>query len=480
MLTLGQAKGVVMRGVLAWVSRAAAIVVAGAMLPAVAGCDGSAATARSATPVIVDTDMASDDIMALCYLLERPGISVRAITVEGTGEAHGLAGARNALRLMRTLGIRRQIPVAYGPPDPVSGFRSFPPAWRAAADQMYNLRVPPWTGPQPSDSAVRLLADTIRRSARPVELITLGPLTNVALALQSDPGIARKIAMIYAMAGAIRVDGNEPIHQRAEWNVYIDAVAASRVLRSGVPMTFVPLDASDSVPVTSMFRDVARAHARTAALGVLATMLSDPYYVRTTVYFWDPLAAVAATDRQVARVVAARLVISTGDGPGMGVTRTSPAGSPARLAVSASAAVFARQFLGTLGGGQTITFPRFPASRTLTVTYDGSSCRYLGPRSVTAGQFQVKLANRSQVPFDGFELALGKLASGRTLSDVQEVIREGTATSVPGWFRVTAMLPGPTGAQPTWTTSLTEDRYALVCVLQRSGGLVALAELTVR
>lgn len=472
-----------MRGLLAWMSRAAAITVAGALLPAVAACGGSvtpATPAHAAMPVIVDTDMASDDIMALCYLLEDPGISVLAITVEGTGEAHGLAGARNALRLMRLLGIHRHIPVAYGPPDPVAGFRSFPPGWRAAADGMYNLRVPAWTGPQPSESAVQLLATTIRRSARPVELITLGPLTNVALALQSDAGLASKIAMIYAMAGAVRVAGNEPIHQRAEWNAYIDAVAASRVLRSGVPMTFVPLDASDSVPVTSMFRAVASAHAYAAALRVLATMLADPYYLQSAVYFWDPLAAVAATDRRVVRLQTARLAVDTSDGPDMGITRASPAGSPVRLAVSASAAAFARQFLGTLGGDQTIAIPRIPPSRTLTVAYDGSSCRYQGPRSAAAGQFQVQLVNRSQVPFDSFELAVGKLSSGRTLSDVQAVIRRGAATSVPKWFRVAAALPGAPGAQPAWSTTLTAGHYALVCALQRGGGLDALAELTVR
>ena len=118
------------------------------------------------------------------------------------------------------------------------------------ADGMFNLNLPAWTGPQPSESAVHLLTDAIGGSARPVTLVTLGPFTDIALALQADPGIGHKIAMIYAMAGAVRVNGNEPKYSNAEWNVYIDAVAASRVLRSGVPMTFVPLDATGNVPVS--------------------------------------------------------------------------------------------------------------------------------------------------------------------------------------------------------------------------------------
>src|SRR5271165_1574573 len=231
-----------------------------AMPVVLSSCGGSATPQPTKQPLIVDTDMASDDIMALCYLLEQAGSSVQAITVEGTGVAHGPAGARNALRLIKALGIQRQIPVAYGQPDPLSGFISFPVSWRATADGMYGLNLPAWRGPQPSESAVRLLTDTISRSPRPVEVVTLGPFTNLAVALRDDPGLAKKISMIYSMAGAMRVDGNEPIKQRAEWNVYVDAAAADLVLKSGIPMTIVPLDASDNVPVTSFFAAAVQAH----------------------------------------------------------------------------------------------------------------------------------------------------------------------------------------------------------------------------
>ena len=103
--------------------------------------------------------------------------------------------------------------------------------------------------------------------------------------------------MVFAMAGAINVAGNEIVHQRAEWNVYVDPAAASAVLRSAIPMTIVPLDASNNVPITSFVRDAAQAHDQTAAMRIIATMLRDPYYLQTPVYFWDPLVAVAATDR---------------------------------------------------------------------------------------------------------------------------------------------------------------------------------------
>jgi pyrimidine-specific ribonucleoside hydrolase len=463
----------------AWLGCVAAILLAGAMLPAMASCGDAAAPARGPAPVVVDTDMAADDIMALCYLLERPDISVRAITVEGTGVAHGAAGTRNVLRLIRALGIHRQIPVAYGPPDPLSGMRSFPPAWRASADGMYNLHLPPWPGPQPPASAVQLLTGTISRSTRPVTLVTLGPFTDIALALRANPGIAHKIAMIYSMAGAVRVAGNEPIHHRAEWNAYIDAAAADRALRSGVPITFVPLDASASVPITSLFRDATQAHPRTRALRIVATMLRDPYYTQSPVYFWDPLAAVAATSHTVARLQATRLAIATGQGPDMGTTRISPAGSPVRLAVTASAPAFEREFLATLNGGRGVPIPAIPASRRLAVSFDGKAYSYRGSRAATAGQLEVRLANRSPTAFDGFELVIGKLAAARALSDVWNIIHRGTASRVPPWFRVAAILPAAPGAHPAWDVTLTPGRYALVCVRERDNALYALAQVTI-
>jgi pyrimidine-specific ribonucleoside hydrolase len=450
-----------------------------------AACGGPVARTAQVAPgrgvlVIVDTDIASDDIMALAYLLEDPAVSVRAITVEGTGIAHGLPGARNALRLIRALHLRQQIPVGYGPPSPLAGVRSFPPGWRASADAMYGLGLPAWRGPQPAESAVGLLVRTIARSPRPVRLITLGPLTDVALALHTDPGIVHKIAGIYAMAGAVRVPGNEPVHGLAEWNVYIDAAAAAGVLRSGIPMTFVPLDASDNVPITPLFRNAVQAHPRTRALRLVATLLRDPSYTQAPVYFWDPLAAVTATDQRAVRLHPERLVIGTGEGPGIGVTRVSPSGTTARVAVWASAPAFGRQFLAVLNGGRPLPVPAVPASRHLAVSFDGSSCRYHGPHSAPAGPFEVRLADRSPVPLDSFGLVIGKLLHGRTFADVQAVIRRGTATRVPAWFKVAAMIQAAPNAQPAWGVTLGPGRYALVCQRVRDGVFYALTTVTIR
>lgn len=143
---------------------ALAVALASMLSPGLAACGARPQHALATTPIIVDTDMSSDDIMALTYLLERHDVSVRAITVEGTGVADGRPGAQNALRLIRALGIRRDIPVAFGRVRPLDGTATFPRSWRATADRMYGLNFPQWTGTAPRETAVGVLTDTVSRS----------------------------------------------------------------------------------------------------------------------------------------------------------------------------------------------------------------------------------------------------------------------------------------------------------------------------
>jgi hypothetical protein len=105
-------------------------------------------------------------------------------------------------------------------------------------------------------------------------------------------------------------------------------------------------------------------------------------------------------------------VIGTAAGPGMGATRVSSSGTTARVAVWASAPVFQRQFLAVLNGGRPVPVPTVSAARHLTVSFDGSSYRYQGPRSAPAGPLEVRLADRSPVPLDSFWLVIGKLLHG--------------------------------------------------------------------
>jgi hypothetical protein len=150
------------------------------------------------------------------------------------------------------------------------------------------------------------------------------------------------------------------------------------------------------------------------------------------------------------------------------------------VAVWASAPAFQRQFLAVLNGGRPLPVPAVTASSQLAVSFDGSSYRYHGPRSAPAGPLEVRLADRSPVTLDGFRLIIGRLLHGRTLADVQAVIRRGTATRVPAWFKVTASVPAAPYTQPAWGVTLGPGRYALVCQRIRDGAFYALTMVIIR
>ena len=130
-----------------------------------------------------DTDLAFDDIMALLYLLQRDDVAIDAVTITGTGEAHCDPGVRNALRLL-ALGGNHDTPVACGRETPLQGSNAFPDEWRAAVDDLSMLDLPQVDRVADPRGATELLLDTLDGDAT---LITLGPFTNVAEALRTDP-----------------------------------------------------------------------------------------------------------------------------------------------------------------------------------------------------------------------------------------------------------------------------------------------------
>ena len=84
------------------------------------------------------------------------------------------------------------------------------------------------------------------------------------------------------------------------------------------------------------------------------------------------------------------------------------------------------------------------------------------------------------MPLGSYRLVIGKLLHGWTLADVQVVIRSGTATSVPAWFKVAGIFPAAPAAQPAWGVSLGPGSYALVCQRVRDGTLYVLTTVTIR
>ncbi|HSR44156.1 MAG TPA: nucleoside hydrolase [Acidimicrobiia bacterium] len=301
----------------------------------------------SGIPLVIDTDLAVDSVMALLYLLGRPEVEIAAITVSGTGEVRCGPGAEIAAGLVALAGVEG-VSVACGPGEPLSGFNAFPADWRSAADEAWGLDLP--AGEAPSElSAPDLLVSVVSSSEEPLVVFTDGPLTNVAAALRRDPGIAKRITMLYVMGGAIDVSGNTPINPDAEYNIWVDPTAAAEVFASGVPITLVALDATNQVPLEARHVRALQQHAAAPAAAAALTML-QPDAIEG-LYFWDQLAAAILVDESLAEFETMTLTVTTdGDPSVVGVTRRAAQGSEVRVAVAVDATRFEHEFLSSLAG----------------------------------------------------------------------------------------------------------------------------------
>ncbi len=233
--------------------------------------DPEARQSGDVTPVIIDTDVSLDDVMAILYLLRRPDVDVLAITVSGT------------------------LPAGEDP------------------------------DPRPASEVIATAAD----SETPPTFIALGPLTNLAQALRDHPDLESNLAGVHLMGGAIDVPGNTIDNPDAEWNLWIDPVADAEVFTTSLPLSLVPLDAANEVPLTEEFVDVLAENLATPeAEAAYAVVRSDPESTNGGLSMWDQLAVVAFVEADV--VTWTDLdpeVVSTG-GPSQAGALTAGSGRP--------------------------------------------------------------------------------------------------------------------------------------------------------
>jgi pyrimidine-specific ribonucleoside hydrolase len=318
------------------------------------------------SPLVIDTDLALDSVMAVLYLLGRPEFDVRAITVSGTGEVHCDPGVGIAAGLAALAG-HPDIPVACGPEEPLAGGNTFPISWRQAADDAWGMQLP--GGAPPSAlAAPELLVSVISASPEPVAVFTDGPLTNLAAALSLDPGIAGNVAMAFVMGGAVDAPGNTPRNPDAEYNLWVDPVAAAEALASGMPITLVPLDATRQVPLQTLHLRVLREHQATPVAAAVVEMLeaNAGFLASGESFFWDQLAAALLVDESLAGFETMRLaVVTDGERDVVGRTVRSPEGTEVRVAVTVDVERFEREFLSALAGedvGPVLEPPKTPAA----------------------------------------------------------------------------------------------------------------------
>lgn len=248
---------------------------------------------------LIDSDTASDDAVALLMALRWPDVQVDAITIVA-GNVPVEMGAHNAGYVVELCG--KETPIHIGCERPLVR----EPEWAFffhGPDGMGGMNYPAPRRPLEREHAVDALIRMIR--ARPGEytLVTLGPLTNLALALERAPDIAQKFAQVYTMGGAACTVGN--VTPAAEYNIWVDPEAARRFFHSGLPILMVgwehcrgphALSEADMAFVRSLRTPLAQfvLDCNTTALHVAHEMLGEP-----GITLPDPVTMAIALDPRV-------------------------------------------------------------------------------------------------------------------------------------------------------------------------------------
>jgi purine nucleosidase len=216
--------------------------------------------------VIFDTDPSPDDAIAFLAALASPEqLEVLAITAVA-GNVPVELTSKNALKALELAG-RTDIPVYKGAAAPL--VRPLVTAEHVHGRTGFDgYALPePATALQPGFAPDAIVELAMSRPAGSVTLCCLAPLTNIALALAREPRLARHLAGIVLMGGAMCEGGN--ITPAAEFNFYVDPEAAARVFASGIPIVMIPLDCTHQALITD---------ARLEALRSAGTPIGNAFY----------------------------------------------------------------------------------------------------------------------------------------------------------------------------------------------------------
>jgi len=222
--------------------------------------------------LIIDTDPGADDVIALLFAMATPeALEIQALTTVA-GNVPLSKTSRNA-RLACEWAGRPDIPVYAGAERPLQR-TPIHAANIHGREGLTGVEVHEPAAPLAEGSAVDYLIRTLRAAPeQSVTLAMLGPQTNLALALEQAPDIVRGLRELVLMAGAHFNGGN--ITPTAEFNVFADPHAAEAVLKSGVPITMLPLDVTHKI-LTSDAR-IARLRSLGNRAGAIVADILDAY-----------------------------------------------------------------------------------------------------------------------------------------------------------------------------------------------------------
>jgi purine nucleosidase len=251
-------------------------------------------------PILFDTDPGVDDAIALAYLLGQGECELVAVTTVH-GNAPLATTTENAHALLLGAGADA-VPVAAGAARPIAQLPAYAPHVHGQ-DGLGGARhrLPDASG-RATGRAVPTILEQSRRFAGALEIVAVGPLTNLALALLADPELPARVRTVYVMGGAFDVPGN--VTHAAEANIYHDPEAADLVFSAPWRVVAVGLDVTLKVTFEADDLEALRTGRSpfVAALGEMATAYAGVYrrhYGRLACAQHDALAALSAFEPDV-------------------------------------------------------------------------------------------------------------------------------------------------------------------------------------
>ena len=290
--------------------------------------DGSAPQEREslgrAHRIIVDTDFAlppQDDGLALAFALNSPELEIVGVTTVAGN--YNLPRANADLLRMLEIAGRTDVRVYAGARRPLAH----------PVDEYARTHYGRWWSDDPapappggfatlalqSEPAADFIARTVAAAPGEIEILAIGPLTNIAAAIQNQPAVARGVKRLTIMGGAIAAlpDGAGNATPNAEFNFWVDPEAARIVLRSGIPITLSPLNVSRK---TALERSAyAAIVASRTPVAELVESQMGPRYARDANFhphMYDEVAAASVVDPTLVRT--RRMFVDVDDHHGIG------------------------------------------------------------------------------------------------------------------------------------------------------------------
>lgn len=190
-------------------------------------------------PFVIDCDTGTDDAIAVIAALGCEELTVRAIT-SVNGNVRERDTSRNNRNLMAHLGVKME--VAHGAVHPLYPRGSYYDDTHGQTGLGSVVLREAEEYPYSDDRAPEVIYRIAKEEQGRLELLVVGPMTNIAIALTMYPELKELVKHIWFMGGAVR-GGN--MTTTAEFNIWVDPVAAKIVLASGIPMTMVGLDVTE-------------------------------------------------------------------------------------------------------------------------------------------------------------------------------------------------------------------------------------------